>query len=135
MRPFRELFCEFKRCSEKAYDKKAFWHCLHRESYVLSAVVYVFHPEYFARDFTLLYKAGGATNHDEFYREIVSYQRQLRFAEGTLKSMWRLRISGNRLAKLGSKLFHEESRKQAEFGPDSNPSSLGAGNRRPATST
>lgn len=111
LRPFRELFCEFHRCPDRAYAKKVFWYSLHRWSNLLSAFVYAVNPAFFARDFSLIYNAGRARSYDEFYREIVDYQRQLRCVEWTWKSKWRLRVSGNRLAKLGSKLFHEESRK------------------------
>ncbi len=105
---FRARFCAYYRCSERYYERVLFWKCLHR-SYMLPVGVflYLFHRGFFDRDFITIQKAGAARNAAEFEKEVHSFQKQLRHDHSS-RAEWRLRISGQRLANIGSKVFSTE---------------------------
>ena len=94
---FQDLYCEQKRCPTDSYARRVFWHALRRECFVTSALLFCFHPRFFARDFITIHKIGTARSRQEFEHLLNVFHR---VELGSLRAKWNLRISGQRLIQL-----------------------------------
>ena len=99
-RSFRELYCQTYGCRREGFEKRVFWRSVHRESWLISSLIYFFYPVYFSTDFAVIQKLGNTTSPADFDREVIAYQRMTDLEVGTWRVRWRLRISGRLLIQI-----------------------------------
>jgi hypothetical protein len=102
---FKEAFCDRFRCPPKEYERKAFRRCLFLHSRPLARLIHRFDPAFFSEDFDLIREVGPMTDPELFRSEInYFYGRNLRH-KSWIRSLLRIRVSGNRLIRLKQNLF------------------------------
>jgi hypothetical protein len=102
---FQETFCQRYRCSADQYLTKAFRRCLFLHALPLASLIQRLDPAFFSEDYDLIREVGPMTDPDLFRNEInYFYGRNLRH-KSWIRSLFRFRVSGNRLIRLKQRLF------------------------------
>jgi hypothetical protein len=102
---FQETFCQRYRCSADQYLSKAFHRCLFLHARPLASLIQRFDPAFFSEDYDLIREVGPMTDPELFRNEInYFYGRNLRH-KSWIRSLFRFRVSGNRLIRLKQRLF------------------------------
>src|SRR5581483_4019434 len=97
-------------CSERFgrpavdYEKVVFWWCLYEHASIPARIIHRLNPDFFRWDFELLRTVGKATDLNELSVDLNNFRYQQR-SEGLLRGLLRVRISGQRVLNLGSRLF------------------------------
>ena len=102
---FRQAFCKRYRCPPEHYESRAFRRSLFLHALPFASLLQRFDPAFFSEDYDLIREVGPMTDPELFRSEInYFYGRNLRH-KGWIRSLFRMRVSGNRLIRLKQRLF------------------------------
>jgi hypothetical protein len=101
---FREEFCAKFGCLEEGFAEEVFWRSLYPHAVRPARLLWTRNPAFFKRDFELIALLEDATSCAEMRGEIEAFREHVP-PRGLLQGRFRLRISGQRLLKLGAKLL------------------------------
>jgi hypothetical protein len=102
---FRQAFCKRYHCPPEHYESRAFRRSLFLHALPFAALLQRFDPAFFREDYDLIREVGPMTDPELFRSEInYFYGRNLRH-KGWIRSLFRMRVSGNRLIRLKQRLF------------------------------
>ena len=110
-RSLRELFCEAYACTQEEFAERAFWMSLRPHTRFVIEILWRLKKRFFEPDLEMLRHLGNATNSRELCGE-VEMHRDTHPPTGLLRKHLKIRVSGQHLINLATRLFaHEESRK------------------------
>lgn len=102
---FKEAFCRRFQCPPERYEMAAFWRCMFRHALPLAWFIRRRDPGFFSEDLDLIREVGALTNPDLFKNEVNYFHgRNLRH-KSWVRTLLRVRVSGNRLIKLRRRVF------------------------------
>ena len=99
MSTFEEKFCQAHGCRLEQFERKVFWHCLHRHALVLAPLFLLFNRRYFALDQELIREIRRAEKMNEVWEEIREYFVSPEY-KGWVRKRGNIRISARRLINL-----------------------------------
>jgi len=102
---FQLLICQRFNCSASEYEEKVFRECLYWHARLLSRVLRLLKPSFFAEDFKFINYLGASTG----FREVSADLKNFRDANAAESSFWRatlrIRVSGRKVSRLAQQLF------------------------------
>jgi len=104
-RSFRDAVCAAFGCAPEEYPEKVFRLCLHEHARPLAHLLRKVNPEIFRPDFELIEQVSAAKSLPELCHEVNQHRYLEANSTGCLRRALRLRLSGARLVRLGSKLL------------------------------
>ena len=108
-RDFRSAFCSYYNCPDQDFEKTALLKVLHRRALPLAWIILHLSPAWFAPDFQILRRFGALTRKSSFYSDALDVRHDYARlqAAGFLRRAFKLRISGQRLLKVASEIWHK----------------------------
>jgi hypothetical protein len=101
---FCQAFCEAHKCNHADFAKRVFWQCVYPHARWLARGVYFISPAFFEPDFAMIMAVGKACSLAEIRNEI-DLHRYYTPASGVLRRRFKVRVSGQRLVNLASKVL------------------------------
>lgn len=111
-RCLQEIFCERFRCPPEEYEERFFWMCVRPNVIFLAKILWIFYRRIFYTDLEMLKQLGRTTSSRELRYELESF-RHYHPPRGFIRRDLKVRVSGRRLLKIGSKLFGLEASRRA----------------------
>ena len=101
MKTFKDAFCEYCQCPPEAYLRRALRLTLYPHAAVFAALLYWFGLPHAVQ---VLEQAGHTTDGDELKDVIDEYEYQLALYGGILARRFNVRVSGQRLLELHTRV-------------------------------
>jgi len=106
---FKKAFCNFYRCSAEAYTRRVLFRAFYPHALPLAWLLYLVKTRSIQVAIQAIDQAGHVTTADEINYVINDYRYQLRLSEvSPWVRGWRIRISGQRLLNLFSRVIQNE---------------------------
>lgn len=105
---FRSAFCARYKCKDEEFEKVALLKVLHRRALPLAWIILIVAPSYFTPDFQILRHFGSLTRKSNLYSDALDVRNDYARlqASGFLRRSLKMRISGQRLLKVASEIWH-----------------------------
>jgi hypothetical protein len=104
MKTFAEIFCIEHRCDWRTFERRVFWHSLHRRAFPIASLVQCFFPRHFAPDWDLIRTAARCDSLPQIDEEIRDF-----VLNSANRNWWRrvakVRLSAQRLRRLARHSF------------------------------
>lgn len=101
---FIQAGCEYFDCLPEAFAERVFWHCHHRRSLPLGRLIWQFDRSFYDSDLEMVRSVAECTTTAELSAEVGSF-RYHNQTYGFWRKLLHVRLSGQRLVDLGSKLL------------------------------
>jgi hypothetical protein len=98
----RELFCGFFQCPPEQFEERFLWQCLYSPR--LSRLIWRLDRDFFREDLEMIRQLGHTTSYSDCRHEIES-SRHENPPLGVLRRTLKIRVSGQEIIKIASKLF------------------------------
>ncbi len=102
---FRDVFCRVFDCAPASFERRVFWRCLYPHAAPLAWFILLVRPQFFRNDFKTIRQLGILRTREEIRIELDSLCYANKQGGGTLRNVFRIRVSGKRLMRLHAELL------------------------------
>lgn len=115
--PFKSLFCQKFGCPPTEYEERAFRKCLYWHARFLAPVIRKISPDFFVEDFKFIRYLGDSVGVRDATVEIRNYSDVNRRTAEFLRTGLKIRVSGQKAARLVHQLFMEAQKAETASPP------------------
>jgi hypothetical protein len=102
---FKNSFCMKYVVRPERFEREVFRRCLHERSQTLAKLILAVYPGFFRRDLMLIQEVARATSLEEVKESLHRYHKDNQAQRGFLRHRLKVRLSGERVLRLGAELF------------------------------
>ena len=113
MKTFRQACCEKFGISPEAFEEEVLWRCFYPKAVPLGKLLRRLNRHCFDSDFELIRQIADCTTASEMRAEMNEF-RYHRPIFGFRRKVLRIRLSGQRLVNLGTKLLPEKNQEEGD---------------------
>ena len=107
---FREACCQHFKWESKVFEEMIFRRCLYLHARPFGWLLRCFNRSFFQSDLEAITSLGEATGVRELMSEMGAYRYDYQLRKSFIRNKLRIRISGERIVRLGAQVFHEKGR-------------------------
>ncbi len=105
MQEFQRLFCERFGCQLADYEEEMFRRCLYWHARLMAPLLRRFNSNFFTEDLRFIRYLGVSTAVREIYLDLMNFHDANMGRRNFWRTVFRLRVSGRKAARLAQSLF------------------------------